>query len=611
MKNRLLLFLKYALNWLVFLIFAKLVFLLVNLNQSAEFLLLWPKIIVKGFLLDLSMLGYLMVLPTLLLAVNCALKGKWIIVYLKIYTWFLLIVFSILMIADLVIYPEWGFRLDITPLFYMKNMKEAMASISTGLLILFLILSVIIPIPFTYLFNKTLKKHSEETKIRNYYGIPIFMFLTAFLFLPIRGGVATSPINTGSVYFHENSFVNHACLNLPWNIIYSATNANDFSNPFVFYPEKEELPQKQIADLKSNGPVIRSKQPNIIILILESFSAEVVGSLNTKVSATPQLDSIIKNGWLYSNFYASGDRSDEALTAILSGYPSQPTTSIIKYPNKTEKLPGIAKSLATRGYNSTFYYGGDINFANMRAYIVNIGFENIISQSDFPVKQRISSWGVPDEYLFERMYKEICEEQAPYFKVAFTLSSHPPFDVPELQKYFKGNDNYLQYLNSVGYTDNHLGKFIKRLESENKLDNTLVILVADHGTLTSGNFSYSSPKKYHIPMVWYGPALSDSLIGTRNLLYSGQTDIPAMLLGQLGIDHSEYLFSRDIINREFPSETFYTFYNGFGYLSEQYKYTYFRESDKFQHSDKIKNDTIEDLGKHFYQNLYTHFLSLQ
>ncbi len=612
MKNRLLLFIKYALSWLAFLFFAKLVFLLVNLNKSSEFILLWPKIFAKGFLLDLSMLGYVMILPTLLIFVNCIITGRWLITVFKIYTWFLLVVFSILIVADLVIYPEWGFRLDITPLFYMKNMDEALASVSTGSLIFYFIVSVIIPLPFIFLFNKGYKKHSNELTVRNYYGLPVFLFLTAFLFLPIRGGLGTAPINTGSVYFHENSFVNHASLNLPWNIIYSITNVDDYSNPFLFYPDKEELPQKVNKELRSSSlPVLNTQNPNILILIMESFTSAVVGSLNSEVSATPQLDSIIKNGWLFNNFYASGDRSDKGLAAILSGFPSLPTTTIIKYPNKTEKLPGIAKSLSNRGYNSTFYYGGDINFAGMKAYLINIGFDQTISQNDFQEKTHTSNWGVPDEFLFDKLYEDIKKEQTPYFKVAFTLSSHPPYDVPELEKYFEGSDDVSLFLNSVSYTDNKLGQFITKLETERKLENTLVIIVADHGSILPGNFPHSSPLKYHIPMVWYGPALRDSLKGTTNSMYAGQTDIPAMLLSQLNLDNSEYIFSRDILNRDFPSETFYAFWYGFGYLSENNKYMYYRKQDRFEYITDLKNDSIENIGKHYYQNLYTHFQSLQ
>ncbi|MBN1116617.1 MAG: sulfatase-like hydrolase/transferase [Bacteroidales bacterium] len=611
MKPRLIIFLKYALNWLIFFVFAKLLFLFVNFGQSKEFFLLWPKIIFKGILLDFSAIGYVMLLPTLLLMIHSFLRGKWLTYVLKVYTWFFLVVFSILMIADLVIYPEWGFRLDVTPLYYMKNMDEALASVSVFSIILLLLLSFAIPIPFILLFNRDFRSLQNSEVKRNFYCIPVFLFLTGFLILPIRGGLGTAPINTGSVYFHENSFVNHACLNLPWNIIYSFTNVDDYSNPFLFCKEVQQIPQKPKATLITKSPVLKTTRPNILIIVLESFTAEVIGSMNETVSATPNFDSIINKGWLFTNFYASGDRSDKGLVAILSGYPSQPTTAIIKYPNKTEKLPGLAHTLKNAGYSTAFYYGGDIDFANMRAYMINCGFDKILGQTDFPAKQRTASWGVHDEFLFGMLKEEIEKADTPFFKVAFTLSSHRPYDVPEQQKYYEGTDNTSQYLNSIGYTDRQTGTFIHSLENNGLLKNTLVVFVADHGSSLPGNFPFSSPQKFRIPLVWYGSVLNDSLYGTQNRTFAGQTDIPAMLLGQLGINDSEYVFSRDMIRREFPSETYYAFHHGFGYMSEEYRYLYYREQDLANFEKGEENDSVAARGKLYYQNLYTHFLSLK
>lgn len=448
--------------------------------------------------------------------------------------------------------------------------------------------------------------------MKNYSTIPVFIFMLAFLFLPIRGGFGTAPVNTGSVYFHENNFVNHACLNLPWNIIYSVTNVNDFENPFLKFPELETMPimHKGMKNGKQES-ILTSAKPNILLIILESFTANVVGSLNDKYSITPTLDSLANNGLLFTNFYASGDRSDKGLVSILSSYPSLPTTAIIKYPNKTEKIPGLAQALNQEGYNSAFYYGGDINFANMRSYMISCGFGKLVSMVDFPAKQRVSSWGVPDEFLFEKLKTDIENSEAPFFKVAFTLSSHVPYDIPKHREWYPGTDNLALFFNSIAYTDYYLGQFIRDIQASGKLDNTLVILVADHGSSLPGNVSNSSPEKYHIPLVWYGGALSGKYKSQRIEKYGSQTDIASTLLTQLGIDDSQFIFGQNLMDNSYTSETFFAFRSGFAYLSDKNRFIYSLETDKPSLIQGELSDSLFKQGILYYQNLYTHFLSLK
>ena len=123
-----------------------------------------------------------------------------------------------------------------------------------------------------------------------------------------------------------------------------------------------------------------------------------------------QMDSLAKEGVLFTNFYANSFRTDRGLVAILSGYPAQPTTSIMKYPRKTQNLPAIAGSLRDAGYRTKYYYGGDADFTNMRSYLMSSGFENIISDQDFPVSERLSKWGAHDHLVFNRLLEDMKAE---------------------------------------------------------------------------------------------------------------------------------------------------------------------------------------------------------
>jgi phosphoglycerol transferase MdoB-like AlkP superfamily enzyme len=310
---------------------------------------------------------------------------------------------------------------------------------------------------------------------------------------------------------------------------------------------------------------------------------------------------------LFRHFYASGARSDKGLVSILSGYPALPNSSIMIFPNKTQLIPGLAKSLTEEGYSSAFYYGGDINFASMKSYMLNCGFQKIVSQSDFSTEENVMSWGVADEFLFNRVYKEIASAEKPFFKAMFTLSSHPPYDIPA-KPWKQGKDRETLYINSIHYTDSCIGNFVRKLETSGLLENTLLIFVADHGNGFPGNSAYSAKEKFQIPMIWFGSALNES--GVVNHIAS-QTDIPKTLLEQMQLNSDAYIFSRNIFGDSYYPESMFAFNNGFGYVNDSLDYSY-NQSDKSLVLNSGKSGSgFDEHGKKFYQALHDNFLKLK
>jgi phosphoglycerol transferase MdoB-like AlkP superfamily enzyme len=170
--------------------------------------------------------------------------------------------------------------------------------------------------------------------------------------------------------------------------------------------------------------------PNVVIIILESFSNKVISSFGGKYNVSPNLDSISAEAVIFPSFYASGNRSDRGMAAILGSYPSLLSQSVINYPEKSDKLPMMSDYFNRNGYHTSFYYGGDIDFYNLKSFVLQGEYNEVTSQKDFPKElQEMSNWGVPDGYVFEKVLKEI-EKPKPFFTVVYTLSSHTPYDVP-------------------------------------------------------------------------------------------------------------------------------------------------------------------------------------
>jgi phosphoglycerol transferase MdoB-like AlkP superfamily enzyme len=600
--------LKYYLFWFIVFFILRLTFLIYYFKLSFPLIYLWDDIFFHGSRLDLSASGYLVLLPFLVILVSVFLPGKWSSLSVKIYTQIMVAVLSIIAAVDLISYGDWGFRMDATPLFYLSKPRAAAASASFLSIVLHSLIAIslflLLIIVYKYLFQKD---KCLENKPR-WFLFPIILIIIGSLFFPIRGSIGTAPINIGSAYFSDIAFINHASINLPWNIGYSLTNLETVSNPYKFM--EAETAAKLFTDFtrsqSSDFKVLTNERPNIILIILESFTANATGCLNETIHVTPNLDKLAKEGMLFSQCYSSGNRTDKGMVAILSGYPSQPTTSIIKFPNKTQSLPALPRELRKHGYSTSFYYGGDIEFANYKSFVINAGFDKIFSLKDFPENQKISSWGVPDQYLFDRVYADISSgSHNPYLITLFTLSSHPPFDVP-MEPYLEGYDVETKFCNSMYYTDRCLGAFVDSLEKNNLLENTLLVFVADHGSTWPGNLSNTSPAKYHIPLVMYGGALAnkDTIINT----IVNQTDLAPTLLDQMGINRDEFVFGKNIFAPDVQQKTLYMFNNGFGYISDSLQFYYQRDPNDFTVLNGNMNQKALEEGKAYLQMLYEDLL---
>ena len=558
----------YFLYWILFFIAAKIAFLLYHPDLTktltgSEIL----KVFLYGLRMDASFTAYICIFPFLLFLIKSVAVNFHVKKIIRIYTYVLVVIISFLIIADLELYNAWGFRMDATPLQYFKTPEEMAGTVSTAPVLLLTVIFIFIAGIFIFIYKKYFDffagYFNKRVTILNVF---LSVFLLAFLFVPIRGGIQKIPMNVSDAYFSDKIFADHAAINLPWNIMFSILNRHNPQNPFEYFPPKKS---KELVDsLYATGPkkipsILSVDKPNIIIIILESFTAKWLGCLGGVPNVTPNLDSIAAHGLLFTNIYASGDRSEKGQVAVLSGYPNQALTSIIKTPTKTRKLPSINQSLETIGYRSSYTYGGELEFANIKSYLINIKMDQLTDKYSFPVSERTTSWGVHDQYVFDRFYKNIQTKKQPFFATLFTLSSHEPYDVPMKTK-FPGNDRASLFKNSVYYTDSVVGSFIRQFQQLPLWKNTLVVFVADHGHPLPGNDPNDRPSKFHIPLIFTGGALA--LKGKINTIGS-QTDIATTLLDQLHLPVEKYKWGKDLLDTSARSFAFYSFNNGFGFVT--------------------------------------------
>jgi phosphoglycerol transferase MdoB-like AlkP superfamily enzyme len=293
------------------------------------------------------------------------------------------------------------------------------------------------------------------------------------------------------------------------------------------------------------------------------------------------------------------------MPAILNGYPAQPAVSIMKEPGKTQTLPSIVRILNESGYKSSFWYGGEINFANFNSFVINNGFNQVITMDDFDSKFYNSKWGVHDHILFAALIDSMKSVKEPFFKVVLTLSSHEPFDVP-MDPVFPGNDDFTRFRNSVYYTDKALGTFIEWAKTTEWWKKTLMIIIADHCRRNSEEIHVYSEDIFRIPMLWIGGAVSSTGLEIKKT--GDQTDISLTLLHQLGLE-GDFPFGKDLLSDTSGSFAFYTFNDGFAFITDSSRYIYDNRLGSPVDTAGVHPERTGRLGKAFLQVLYDDFLN--
>ena len=530
-----------------------------------------------GLSLDLSTALYFLIVPFLVSAVSIWWQGKALGIFLKVYFLLISIAFALAFVADAALYPFWGFKLDASCLQYLESPTEATASVSTLYVAVALGTIAVVATLIFWGYRLILRrfKPTAGTPRRNIMETAAYLLLIPLIVIGIRGGISESTTNIGQVYYSQNQFLNHAAVNPVFSFFYSMSHTMGDTAQYQFMDEQEcSKLAAQVYTTESVGSdtLLTTTRPNIIIILMEGAGEEFA-------EAMPYLQQLKQEGIYFAACYGNSWRTDRGTVCALSGYPSFPSLSVMKMPQKSHTLPSIAHTLEQEGYQTSYLYGGDINFTNMRSYLVATGWEQLISMDDFSASERTSArWGVRDDITFKRLIDNAqctmhnAQLAAPKksgksgksgdsgslgdsggrFLWGFsTLSSHEPWDVPT-----KTLDD--EVLNAFAYLDTCLKNFIEPLKKQPIWEDLLIVLTADHG-INYRDIDLSKPmERNHIPMVWVGGAVKEP---RRVDLLCNQSDLAATLLGQLRLNHEAFTFSRDVLSTTFRYPTAVHNYN--------------------------------------------------
>lgn len=567
--------------------------------------------------LDIATACYLMTIPLLIFTIQLCFQHKVMTVLLRIFTIIELTVLSFIFFAEVGIYGEWRSKLNYKALVYLNHPDEIFKTATSSQIVLFTLGTVILVVVFYYLFNRFVIKPPIVPQRKAFIKAPVSLILVFSLFVVgMRGGIDSIPITQSAAYFSRHEMLNDAAVNPHWNIVLNIIDFGSLeeNNHFSFMDsQKAEEIVKNLQEVPKDTTVqlLNRKDINIVILLLESWTADVVEPFSGSNEITPYFNSLTQDGLFFTHFYSNGHRSQQAICSILSGFPPIPNYDITDNHSKYKYLPSIADVLKQEGYHSSFYFGGNLDYGNIRAFLLHENFDEIVEERDIDKKIPRGKLGIHDQYMLDYQLDMLDKQKEPFFSILFTLSSHSPYDQPKNVKELDWDTAEVKFLNSVKYTDYWLGQYFEKAKSKSWYDNTLFILVADHGHPSHLNRSYYETNYHRIPMLWLGNVLKEDFKGKQCDIIGSHVEIPQTLLAQLNCNTDLFTWGRNMFNPYSNQYVYHEITRGFGWVTPQASYTYSADINAVQYyfGDKSKLNMLLLDGKAYAQRLFETYLS--
>jgi phosphoglycerol transferase MdoB-like AlkP superfamily enzyme len=527
-----------------------------------------------GLFFDLAMLTYFLIPLTLYLWLMPDKLYRSKINRFLLYGYFTLVIFLSIFnaVSEWFFWDEFSTRYNFIAVDYLVYTNEVVGNIWQSypvgkLLIAILLISIFL----LWKLKDPIKKSTAITyrfKDRSLIALSLLILPACTYF-----GVSNKWKN-----FSDNQYANELAGNGLFDFgVAFWNNELDYQNFYATLPQaevtqaiRELLQEKNSRFIDSKVGIERAinynepeKKLNVVLISVESLSADFLAHFGNKDGITPNLDSLADQGILFTNLYASGTRTVRGLESLSLAIPPTPGQSIVKRP-ENENLFSLGNIFKSKGYNTQFIYGGYSYFDNMGYFFANNGYQAIdrAALKDEEIHYE-NIWGVADEDLFTLSLRELDKnyrQGKPFFSHIMTVSNHRPYTYPEGRIDIP---SHTSRAGAVKYTDYAIGKFIREAKSKPWFKQTIFVIVADHCASSAGKVELPVDK-YHIPMIVFAP---DHVKAQKFERLTAQIDIPPTILGLLNFDYRSKFFGYDMFRLEEGRErVFISTYQSLGYI---------------------------------------------
>jgi len=402
----------------------------------------------------------------------------------------------------------------------------------------------------------------------------IFLPLLVVNGIACRGTLRSGPpLRWGDAYHSTHLFANHLALNGIFTLVKAALNANKCKNHkkwLKMMPEAAALeitrklllqPGDSLTDAKTL-PLKRVHQPvttktaikNVVVVLMESFSAHHIGALGSRSRITPEFDRLAEKGVLFDHFFSNGTHTHQGVFASLTGFPNLPgLETLMQQPHGETSFSSLPELLKRRGYQNLYVYNGDFAWDNQEGFFRNQGMTKFIGRFDYENPEFIdSTWGVSDNDMFNRAHLELeklSQNDQPFFAMLQTLSNHLPFTIPEPLPVAKvsGHGTLDTHLTAMRYADWALGQFFTKALAAPYAAETLFVLLGDHGFCSPLQLTEIELLRFHIPMLLLAPGLQKQY-GKKRSTVATQVDVVPTIMGLLNQPFEHQCWGRNLLN---------------------------------------------------------------
>ncbi|WP_311567434.1 LTA synthase family protein [Photobacterium arenosum] len=542
----------------------------------------WASILLQGVRVDVSTLCWLLILPSLLLALLPTqgflgqiwlfilrlwlVAGLWILVYMEL--------------ATPSFISEYNLRPNRLFIEYLVYPKEVFSMLWVGYK-LELAVGLIGSVLTLYLGWLLSGYAVRDLDAPRWYWRPVLAIsVVALGVMGARSTFQHRPLNPAMVAFSTDPLLNDLTLNSSYSVIFAAKNMASEKNAEAFYGtmplddiietvrassgRPESFMPGDILTLNSNAPTVEGKK-NLVILLQESLGARFVGGLGG-LPLTPNLDALMQEGWNFTQVYATGTRSVRGIEAMTTGFTPTPSRAVVKLSKSQTGFYTIAGLLDRQGYHTQFIYGGESHFDNMKSFFLGNGFEDIVDLPDFVNPKFVGSWGASDQDLYQmadKQFTKLHQTGQPFFSLVFTSSNHSPYEFPDGEIELYEQPEHTRN-NAVKYSDKALGEFFAKARQSEYWKDTVFIVIADHDARAEGNVPVPVDR-FHIPAV----ILGEDIQPRQDDRLASNIDMAPTLLSLIGADNTSPMIGHDLTKEVAPEyqRAMMQFDKNFGYLT--------------------------------------------
>lgn len=545
----------------------------------------WLLAFIYSFRLDLATAAALSFLPFLFRMITHYSTWKYWHKTFRLFLGIMICLLVAVQAGEIVAYGEWNHKLTSRVFMHLAHPDEVARTANYSMIFWYIFFAIIELIFGFWLARKFFPKLKEKVQIGKWYKwflVPIIFGVVGGLqFLALRGGWQQIPLNINAATYSNKSIANDVSINSFYffgksYMLYNRSTIDEFIPKVDKSLAKAQVTSWYNYPKDHNNYFLDDKKPNVVVIVLEGWSAEAIGSLSKTKGATPNFDRLSKQGLLFTNIYATGTTSEIGNSSIFSGNPAVPEVSISMQPEKHRKLHCLNEDMEAWGYHSSYIFSGDLKYGNIGGYFMDHGFDVVKDESDFPSDLPRGKLNFYDKDLYRFLIEEINSNKKPFLQCAFTGSTHAPYDQPKGKgKTFSGEE--ADYMNSLVYADGCLGNFINNCKKYPWYKNTLFVFVADHGHATPAVVDPGKGQFYRIPLLFFGEPIKKKFKGKRISVVGSQADIAATLIYQMRGDISRYPWSKDLMNPKVPQFAFHSIIRGFGWVTPKGNFSYYME----------------------------------